>query len=140
MATQEGAEIRMEENPQQGPPGDLRQNSDGSSPTEVLETMRNLIVTNKSPKDDKHEEEVSKKASNNYGAKTKKEIVRLKGHLQLKKKPYQTRKENKQTTLKENLKILDQLLLMESLGQEKKSRHGCWTSKSTSKSTTIPAT
>ena len=33
----------MEENPQQGPPEDLRQNSDGSSPTEVLETMRNLI-------------------------------------------------------------------------------------------------
>ena len=34
----------MEENPQQGPPGNLRQNSDGSSPMEVLETMRNLIV------------------------------------------------------------------------------------------------
>jgi hypothetical protein len=44
MAAQEGAEIRMEGNPQQGPPGDPRQNSDGSSPTEVLETMRNLIV------------------------------------------------------------------------------------------------
>jgi hypothetical protein len=44
MAAQEGAKIRMEENPQQGPPGDPRQNSDGSSPTEVLETMRNLIV------------------------------------------------------------------------------------------------
>jgi hypothetical protein len=34
----------MEGNPQEGPPGDPRQNSDGSSPTEVLETMRNLIV------------------------------------------------------------------------------------------------
>jgi hypothetical protein len=34
----------MEGNPQQGPPGDSRQNSDGSSPTEVLETLRNLIV------------------------------------------------------------------------------------------------
>ena len=44
MATQEGAEIRMEGNPQQAPPGDPRQNSDGISPTEVLETMRNLIV------------------------------------------------------------------------------------------------
>jgi hypothetical protein len=44
MAAQEGAEIKMEENPEQGPPGDPRQNSDGSSPTEVLETMRNLIV------------------------------------------------------------------------------------------------
>ena len=44
MAAQEGAENMMEENPQQGPPGNLRQNSDGSSPIEVLETMRNLIV------------------------------------------------------------------------------------------------
>ena len=44
MAAQEGTEIRMEGNPQQRPPGDLRQNNDGSSPTEVLETMRNLIV------------------------------------------------------------------------------------------------
>ena len=44
MAAQEGTEIRMEENPQQGPLGDPRHNSDGSSPTEVLETMRNLIV------------------------------------------------------------------------------------------------
>jgi hypothetical protein len=34
----------MEGNTQQGPPGDPRQNSDGSSPTEVLETMRNLTV------------------------------------------------------------------------------------------------
>jgi hypothetical protein len=44
MAAQDDAEIRMGENPQQGPPRDPRQNSDGSSPTEVLETMRNLIV------------------------------------------------------------------------------------------------
>jgi hypothetical protein len=44
MAAQEGAEIRMEGNPYQGPPGDPRHNSDGSTPTEVLETMRNLIV------------------------------------------------------------------------------------------------
>jgi hypothetical protein len=44
MAAQDDAEIRMEENLQQRPPGDPRQNSDGSSPTEVLETMRNLIV------------------------------------------------------------------------------------------------
>jgi hypothetical protein len=44
MVAQEGAEIRMEGNRQQGPLGDPRQNSDGNSPTEVLETMRNLIV------------------------------------------------------------------------------------------------
>jgi hypothetical protein len=44
MAAQEGAEIRMEENPQQGPPRYMRQNSDGSSPIELLETMRSLIV------------------------------------------------------------------------------------------------
>jgi hypothetical protein len=44
MAAQEGAEIRMEENPQQGPPRYMRQNSDGSSPIEFLETMRSLIV------------------------------------------------------------------------------------------------
>jgi hypothetical protein len=44
MAAQDDAEIRMGENPQQGPLGDTRQNSDGSSPTKVLETMRNLIV------------------------------------------------------------------------------------------------
>ena len=91
MEAQESAEIRMEGNLQQGPPGDPRQNSDGSSPMEVLETMRNLIVelqvfkadneklkkaqqeqkeinevqlrsivTKKIPKDDKHDEEVSK--------------------------------------------------------------------------------
>ena len=44
MAAQEGAEIRVEENLQQGPPGDPKQNSDRSSPMKVLETMRNLIV------------------------------------------------------------------------------------------------
>jgi len=44
MAAQDGAEIRLEGNPEQRPPEDLRQNSDGRSPTEVLETMRNLIV------------------------------------------------------------------------------------------------
>jgi hypothetical protein len=44
MAAQEGVEIRMEENPEQGPPRDLIQNSDGSSPMEVSKIMRNLIV------------------------------------------------------------------------------------------------
>ena len=44
MAAQEGAEIRVEENMQQGPLRDPRQNSDGRLPIEVLETMRNLIV------------------------------------------------------------------------------------------------
>jgi hypothetical protein len=44
MEAQEGVEIRMEGNLQQGPPRDPRQNSDGNSPMELLETMRNLIV------------------------------------------------------------------------------------------------
>jgi len=48
--------------------------------------------------------------------KQKKETTNRKGHLQLKTKPYQTRKENKHTTLKENLKRLNLLLLMESPG------------------------
>jgi hypothetical protein len=52
MAAQDDAEIRMEGNPEQRPPGDPRQNSDGSSPTEVLETMRNLIVELQIFKDD----------------------------------------------------------------------------------------
>ena len=44
MAAQDDAEIRMEGNPEQGPHGDARHNSDGSYPMEVLETMRNLII------------------------------------------------------------------------------------------------
>ena len=44
MAAQDNAENRMKENPRQRPPRDTRQNSYGSSPTEVLETMRNVIV------------------------------------------------------------------------------------------------
>jgi hypothetical protein len=44
MAARDNAENRMEENPPQGPLGDTRKNSDRSSPTEVLETMRNLII------------------------------------------------------------------------------------------------
>ena len=44
MATPNDPEIRMEENPKQGPHGDQRQNSERGSPMEVLETMRNLIV------------------------------------------------------------------------------------------------
>ena len=35
MVAQEGVEIRMEENIEQGPSGDPRQNSDGSSPMDV---------------------------------------------------------------------------------------------------------
>jgi hypothetical protein len=103
MEAQEGAEIRMEENPQQGPLKDPRENSDGISPMKVLETMRNLIVelqvfkvvneklkkahqeqkeinevmlhsivTKKIPKDDNHDEEVSKRASKNSGEKIEK--------------------------------------------------------------------
>jgi hypothetical protein len=44
MAAQDDAEIRVEGNPEQRLPENQRQNSDRSSPTEVLETMRNLIV------------------------------------------------------------------------------------------------
>jgi hypothetical protein len=44
MAAQDEAEIRLEENLEQRPPKDQRKNSDESSPSEVLETMRNLIV------------------------------------------------------------------------------------------------
>jgi hypothetical protein len=110
MVAQDDAEIRMGENLQQGPPGDLRQNNDGSSPTEVLETMRNLIVelhifkadneklkkaqqeqqeinevllrsivSKKRPKDDNHDEEVSKRASNNSGSETEKGYSSLEG-------------------------------------------------------------
>jgi hypothetical protein len=44
MAAQDDAEIRLDGNPEQRHPEEPRQNSDRSSPTEVLETMRNLIV------------------------------------------------------------------------------------------------
>jgi hypothetical protein len=44
MAAQDDAEIRIDGNPEQRLPENQRQNSDRSSPTEVLETMRNLIV------------------------------------------------------------------------------------------------
>jgi hypothetical protein len=44
METQDDVEIRLDGNPEQGLPENQRQNSDGSSPAEVLETMRNLIV------------------------------------------------------------------------------------------------
>jgi hypothetical protein len=43
METKDNAENRMEGNPKQRPLGDTKHNSDGRSPTEVLETMRNLI-------------------------------------------------------------------------------------------------
>jgi hypothetical protein len=44
MAAQDEAEIRLKENPEQRPPKYQRKNNDGSSPTEVLDTIRNLIV------------------------------------------------------------------------------------------------
>jgi hypothetical protein len=87
------------------------------------------IVTKKSPKDDNPEEEVNKSASKNSGAKTEKVDSSSEGTPSAEDKTIPDKKENKQTTLKENLKRLNQLLLMESLGQEKKLRHGCWTSK-----------
>jgi hypothetical protein len=44
MEAQDEVEIRLKKNPEQRPPEDQRQNSDGISPTKVLKTMRNLIV------------------------------------------------------------------------------------------------
>jgi hypothetical protein len=44
MAAQDDAEIRLDGNPEQGLLENQRHNSDGSSPTKVLETMRNLVV------------------------------------------------------------------------------------------------
>ena len=44
MAARDDAAIRMEGNPEQGPHGHPIHNSDGTSPTQVLQTMRNLIV------------------------------------------------------------------------------------------------
>jgi len=44
MAAQDDIEIRLEGNPKKNPPEDPRQNSDDSSPTKVMEMMRNLIV------------------------------------------------------------------------------------------------
>jgi hypothetical protein len=99
MASQDDVEIRLEGNPAQRPPEDPRQNSDGRSPTEVLVRMRNLNVELqvfkddneklkkaqheqqeinevllRSQKDDDHEEEVSKRASKNYGPKVEKRV------------------------------------------------------------------
>jgi hypothetical protein len=107
---------------------------------EINEVLLHSIVTNKIPKDDNHDEEVSKRASKNFGAKTEKGDSSSEGTPSAEDKTIPDKKRNKPTTLKENLKILNQLLLMENPGQEKKPRHGCWTSKNTSKYTTIPVT
>jgi hypothetical protein len=52
MAAQDDAEIRIDGNPEQRCPKKPRLNSDERSPTEVLETMRNLIVQLEVFKDD----------------------------------------------------------------------------------------
>jgi hypothetical protein len=44
METQNEEDIRLEENPEKGPTRDPRNNSEGSSAIQVLETMRNLIM------------------------------------------------------------------------------------------------
>ena len=44
MEAQNEEDIKLEENPDQGPPKEDGYNSEGSSATQVLETMRNLIV------------------------------------------------------------------------------------------------
>ena len=113
MATQDEAEIKLDGNIEQRPPEDQRQNSDGSSPTEVMETMRNLIVElqvfkadNEKLKKEQHEQKeinevllhnivtmtitmrkrLAKGPPRTLDLKKKKEIVHLKVHLQLKTK------------------------------------------------------
>ena len=44
MSSPNEDEIRPEENPNQGLPKELGNNNKGSSSTQVLETMKNLIV------------------------------------------------------------------------------------------------
>jgi hypothetical protein len=44
MVTQNEEEIRLEENPDKGPPKEPGNNSEGILDTQVLETMLNLIV------------------------------------------------------------------------------------------------
>jgi hypothetical protein len=44
MASQDDTEIRLDGNPEQRPLENQRQNSEKSSPTEVLETIRGLNV------------------------------------------------------------------------------------------------
>jgi hypothetical protein len=44
MEAQNEEEIRLQENRNQGPPKEPRQNSEGISSTQVLETIKNLIV------------------------------------------------------------------------------------------------
>ena len=62
---------------------------------EINEVLVHSIVTKKIPKDDNHDEEVSKRASENFGPETKKETICLKVHLWLRTKLKQTGKENK---------------------------------------------
>ena len=80
---------------------------------EINEVLLHSIVTKKIPKDDNLDEEVSKRASKKFGPEKKKETIRRKEHLQPKTKLKQTEKENKWTTLKDNLKKLNQPPLME---------------------------
>jgi len=44
METQYQKNIKIEDNPDKGPPKECGQKNDGSSATQVLDTMRNLIV------------------------------------------------------------------------------------------------
>jgi hypothetical protein len=44
VAAQDDGEIRLDGNTEQRLPENQRQNSDISSPTEFLETMRNIII------------------------------------------------------------------------------------------------
>jgi hypothetical protein len=54
MKSQKEAEIRVRDNPEKRLPEEPRNNIEGSSPTEVLETMRNLIVELQVFKEDNH--------------------------------------------------------------------------------------
>jgi hypothetical protein len=63
---------------------------------EINEVLLRSIVTKKIPKDDNHDEEVSKGASKNSGLRNRKRRqIRLKEHLQLKTKLKHKEKENK---------------------------------------------
>jgi hypothetical protein len=98
------------------------------------------IVTKKIPKDDNHDEEVSKRASKNSRHETEKGDSSSEGTPSAEDKTIPDRKRKQVDHLEGEFKRLNQIHLMENPGHEKNLRHGCWTSKNTSRSTTIPAT
>jgi hypothetical protein len=94
-------------------------------------------VTKKSPKDNNNDEEVSKRASKNSGPETEKGDSSSEGTPPIEDGTKTDRKRKQVDHLEGEFKKIKPLM---NPGQEKKQRHGCWTSKSISKSTTIPTT